>query len=207
MQRKGNYEIQRDYAKTVFLKYDQAKIVEKHQLRQDETYLYLEFVSRNYRIEQNTGKIEWSRDKFETQKEAGFEEVLSIFDLLCYSEERPVASGIWAPINSVKYTPRAIGVQTDFSGAHAKYFDTHVDAFRTACVKLGGREVAIGDIGYEIPVFDAVKVRLKFYLSDEEFPAQLVMLWDNEILKYMRYETTYYVMGHVYKRLMEEAGA
>lgn len=207
MQRKGNYEIQRDYAKTVFLKYDQAKIAEKLQLQQDETYLYLKFVSRNYRIERKTGVIEWSRDQFETQKEAGFEEVLSIFDLLCYSEEKPVASGIWAPINSVKYTPRAIGVQTDFSGAHAKYFDAHVDAFRDACEKLGGKEVTIGDIGYEIPVFDAVKVRLKFYLSDEEFPAQLVMLWDNEILKYMRYETTYYVMGHVYKRLMEEAGA
>ena len=56
-------------------------------------------------------------------------------------------------------------------------------------------------------MFDAVIVRLKFYLSDDEFPAQLVMLWDNEILKYMRYETTYYVMGHIYKRLMEEAGA
>lgn len=207
MQRKGNYEIQRDYAKSVFLKYDQDKIAERLQLQQDETYLYLEFVKKNYRIERKTGIVEWSKNKFVTATEAGFEEVLSIYDLLCYSEERPWASGIWAPINSVRYTPRAIGVQTDFSGAHAKYFDAHVDAFRVACEKLGGREVAIGDIGYEIPVFDAVKVRLKFYLSDEEFPAQLVMLWDNEILKYMRYETTYYVMGHVYRRLMEEAGA
>ena len=202
MQRKGNYEIQRDYAKTVFLKYDQLKIIEKLHLKWDETYIYLEFVRKFYRIERCTGLVEWSNDGFMTKEEAGFDEVLSIYDLLCYSKERPAVSGIWAPINSVKYTPRAIGVQTDFSGAQARYFDQNVDRFRTACVKLGGIEVPMGDIGYEIPVFDAIKIRLKFYLSDEEFPAQLVMLWDNEILKYMRYETTYYVMGHVYKRLM-----
>ncbi len=217
MPRKGNYEIQRDYAKTVFLKYDQQRILEKLGLKYDENYIYLEFIGKYYRIMRENGMIEWSRVDFQNLQEtraeeqliceAGFEEVLSIFDLLCYSEERPVASGIWAPINSVKYTPRAIGVQTNFSSAYAKYFDEHVDSFRLACAKLGGTEVNIGDIGYEIPVFDGIKVRLKFYLSDDEFPAQLVMLWDNEILKYMRYETTYYVMGHVYKRLMEEAGA
>ena len=190
-------------AKSVFLKYDQQAMIDKLQLKFDEDYIYLEFVKKKYRIEKTTGLLEWSTDDFTTKEEAGFEEVLSIYDLLCYGNEKPKSSGSWAPINSVKYTPRAIGVETNFSGAYAKYFDENVEAFQLACGKLGGEKVPVGDIGYEIPVFGEIKVRLKFYLSDEEFPAQLVMLWDREILKYMHYETTYYVMNHVYKRLKE----
>lgn len=201
---KGNYEIQRDYAKKYFLAYDQQEIVDKLDLESDEKYIYLWFVGKEYRVDKKNGRVEGSKNHFLSAEEAGFQEVLSIFDLLCYSEERPKASGIWAPINSVKYTPRAIGVNTNFNGSYPEVFDKNPDGFRKACEKLGGTVVAIGDIGYEIPIFDEIRVRLKFYFSDDEFPAQMVMLWDSEILKYMRYETTFYVMGHVYQRIMEE---
>ena len=44
MQRKGNYEIQRNYARSVFLKYDQQEILNKLQLKANEDYIYLEFM-------------------------------------------------------------------------------------------------------------------------------------------------------------------
>lgn len=200
MERRDNYETQRDYSRKYFLEFDQQELLSLWNLEHDDEYIYITFVGKEYRLHRASGVIESQSD----QKEAGFNETLAIFDFLCYGKERPVISNVWAPINSVKYTPKTIGVATDFSSSQADYFDQYPEAFSKACECLGGTAIPIGDIGYEIPVFEEVKIRIKFYRADDEFSAQMVMLWDEEILRTIRYETSYYVMGHIYHRLREE---
>lgn len=68
----------------------------------------------------------------------------------------------------------------------------------------------MGDMGYEIPVFPFFPLRLRFYYGDEEFPAQLSVLFDENTLQYMHYETTYYVvnclMGRVHEKILKKQG-
>ena len=133
--------------------------------------------------------------------EAGFEEVLSIFDLLCHTEEKPYPAGTFAPVNSLKGRP-AIAVSENIHRQYAAFPDRDPDGYCRACEMLGGRRISLGDIGYEFCVFQDLKLRLKFYHSDDEFPAQLICFWDEHALDYVFYETTFYIAGFLFKAVI-----
>ena len=44
---------------------------------------------------------------------------------------------------------------------------------------------------------------LQFWDADEEFEAVLKIMWDENILDYMHYETTYFAASHLLSRLKE----
>ena len=60
-------------------------------------------------------------------------------------------------------------------------------------------------MSYNLPVFQALKLRLSFWDADDEFPASMNLQWDEHILDFMRYETTFYAAGFILNRLREEA--
>ena len=80
MKRTNNYLIMRDQAKSYFLNFDQQMLAERWNLPMDDQTLYVSFFEQPYRIDRKSGSV----FRLETGEEAGFEEVLSIFDLLCY---------------------------------------------------------------------------------------------------------------------------
>ena len=45
---------------------------------------------------------------------------------------------------------------------------------------------------------------LRFYDADEEFPAQLQLLWDKNTCNYIHYETTFYIAAHLFQTLLEK---
>lgn len=201
MRDRNNYFIQRDAAKKYFLKFDQEEIIKKWDLSFDRIYLYVTFVNEEYRIHRNTGTVEKGFRESEGLREAGFEEVLSVFDLLCHGNRENGLSGEWAPVNSLKGRPPTAGVPEQNSGKYADLFDREPERFKAACEKLGGRPVDMGDVGYEFPVFADLKVRLKMYHADEEFPAQAILLWDMNTLEYMYYETVFYVKNWLIEKI------
>lgn len=201
MRNTNNYLIRRDAAKERFLQFDQEEIIEKWDLTADKTYLYVTFVNEEYRIHRKSGTVEKGFKEPEGLQEAGFEEVLSIFDLLCHGKTKAGLSGNWAPVNSLKGCPPSAGVPEQNSGRFADLFDREPENFRNACEKAGGCPVDMGDAGYEFPVFANLKVRLKLYRGDEEFPAQAVFLWDMNTLEYMYYETVFYVKNWMIERI------
>ena len=62
----------------------------------------------------------------------------------------------------------------------------------------------IGDIGYEFTVFADLKMRLKFYEADEEFPPQLTVLFHTNALSSAHYETIFYIMNFQMDQIVEE---
>ena len=56
-----------------------------------------------------------------------------------------------------------------------------------------------------LPLFPFFPLRLRFYDADEEFPAKLQLLWDENTPRYMRYETTFYAANAVFARLAAPA--
>lgn len=197
----SNYDITRDQTEIRFLKYDQQMMIDKFHLVHDERYLYIRFVGRDYRINRVTGRIEWTEDGFEHVTHAGFNEVLSICDALCDSKDGCHLSGQFVKVNNLKGTVRSSGLGEDFYGDYAKYFDGRADAFRDACERLGATRQKVGDVSYLLYPFPFLPLMLQFWKSDDEFPACLKFMWDENTLDFIRYETTYYVTGHVLGRL------
>ncbi len=196
-----NYEISRDRAQDYFLGFDQDAIIREWGLEYDEENLYVSFFGRDYAISRKEGTVtrRWSGEA------AGFGEVLSIFDLLCHDGTSKTVGGQYAPVNSLKGRP-PMGVGTDFHTGVASRFDRNVDAFAQACRKLGGIPVDMGDLGFRFPVFGELSVILKFYRADEDFPAGLTLLWDENMLQFVFYETVFYIAGFLLGAIEEKMG-
>ncbi len=192
-----NYETAKKQAQRHFLTLDQERLLQSCPFPCDAEEISVEFLGCAYRLCRKTGKIV----SCETGKEAGFEETLSIFDFLCHGGAQKKLSGLWAPVNSLKGRPKTLAALGGFYGELSKVFDRDPAAFRRACEKLGGEAVAMGDVGYKFFVFPGFPVILKFYASDEDFPAQTLLLWDENTLEYLYYETTFYIAGHLLKKI------
>lgn len=136
-------------------------------------------------------------------READFEEVLSIFDLLCYAKDDCRLSGNFCSISNVKGASLAAAPGNDMFAPAAHAFDRHTEQLAAACEVLGGTKEKIGDVSYAIPVFPFLSIKLQFWESDDEFPPHLKFMWDENIRQYMHFETTFYVTGYVIDRLQE----
>ena len=195
-----NYGISRERAQAYFLNFDQEEVIRAWGLEHDGEKLYVTFFGRRYAISRQTGAVTrlWGGET------AGFGEVLSIFDLLCHDGVKTV-SGQYAPVNSLKDCP-PMGVGTDFHTGAASRFDQDPEAFRRACLALGGTPVDMGDLGFRFPVFGELSVILKFYRADEDFPASLTLLWDDNTLQFVFYETVFYMAGHLLAAIEDQMG-
>lgn len=223
---KNNYEITKDRIRPEFLKYDQEEMIRKFHLAHDSEYLYLEFAGAGYRIRRNSGEVERMGKidlsdsgqiglrmrkmmdvRKKAEREADYLEALSIYDILCCSSDEVTLQGQWCLVNSLPGVGQNSGLGDTMYEKDARYFDGNPEMFAKACRQLGGKEVGCGDIGFEIPVFPFFRLRLRFYRSDEEFPASLSVFFDVNTLRYMHYETTYYVVSVLMREIrgrMEE---
>ncbi|MCQ2406603.1 MAG: DUF3786 domain-containing protein [Oscillospiraceae bacterium] len=202
MERKNNYYNAREESKKLFLALDIEKIAKNWGLTLDDEYLYLRFFGIPYRVRRSDASVLRDNPEGGEPIEGGFEETLSIFDLLNHGDPRPSASGTFATVNRRPGKPVSIGVgDGEFFSRFAAEIDKDPEAFRQSCLKAGGTEISLGDMGFEFTVFEDLKIRIKFYYSDDEFPASLTCLWDESTLSYFLYETTYYALGFFYNIL------
>ena len=201
-ERTDNYKISRDRAIEYFLSFDQDVLIRNWALSCDDDRLFVSFLGSVYAICRHTGRV-FRPDG----QESGFEETLSLFDLLCHESPVKTCTGRFAPVNSLNGRPKAIGVGTDFHSNIASHFDRNPDAFRRACLSLGGTPMALGDLGFSFPVFGDLTVRLKFYGSDEDFPTSVVLLWDENMLQYVFYETVFYIAGFLLHSILDQMTA
>ncbi len=201
MKKQDNYRLARDRAAEYFLDFPQEEMISRWNLASDSDWLYLQFLCRDYRICRKTGQVFRQADG----SAADFSEALSIYDLLCHEGAPKTPSGSYAPVNSLGI--RYVGVQTDFHSKSAAYFDRNFETFLSACHSLGAQSLAIGDAGFSFPIFRDLKVQLKFYRADEEFPAALTLLWDTNTLGFMKYETVFYVAGVLQSLICQQMDA
>ena len=54
--------------------------------------------------------------------------------------------------------------------------------------------------------FDGLRIAVQFWHGDEEFAPRLRYLWDENALRYLRYETTWFATGLLMQRLREHMG-
>ena len=204
MERTDNYLIQAVQAKARFLTYDQSALTAKLKLRADGQYLYVRLLSQSYRLRRDTGDLERLRDDRWIDANS-FEEVMTVLDLVCDSREDRYITGRWKNMQSfgLRFHQNLLEDPRD---PWAERFDGDPDLLHRGCRALGGEAVPGADISYRLDFFDGLPLCVQFWHGDEEFRPRLRYLWDENADRYLRYETMYYAIGLLHRRLAEISG-
>ena len=203
---RNNYDLQMQAAARSFLTYDAREIAQRFALNMDETALYLSVLHTPHRVRLDNAAVE--RRVGEDWEPAGFDTAMTVYDLLTNPNGCPVLSHEWCAHTSFHAVQGGTvsGTLMIRPEQSAQPFAGKLSLLRRACARLGGEEAAEGgDFASVLPAFDCLPVLLRFWEADEEFPAQLQLLWDRNTCRYLRYETTFYLSGEILRRLRESA--
>ena len=197
----GNYLLQARSAKQRFLSYDQQKLIQKFRLEWDETFLYTTLLGRKYRICRQTGDMDCMTDGGWADGNS-YEEVMTLLDLLCDSRDDRFIAGRWKSMESFGLMFHQNLLQ-DERDPLAERFDREPEALRKAGLAIGGKPQAGADIAFVFEVFDGLPIVLQFWHGDEEFAPRIRWLWDENARMYIRYETMYFAVGLLRRRILE----
>lgn len=196
-----NYQIQAAQAKKLFLTYDQQELIGRCQLQYDEAYFYIDFLREPYRIHRQTGDMERCHNGVWVDGNS-FNEVMTILDWLCDSKPNRYITGRW--INVVSHGHYFHGsLQEKEDDPVAALFDANPEAFENACQALDGQWVPGADLGYAIELLDGLQILVQLWHGDEEFAPRLRLLWDENTQMYLRYETTWYAVPLLIRRIQD----
>ena len=200
-QKIDNYQIQAQRARQRFLTYDQQQIIAKSPLTFDDDYLYLPVLDRTCMIRRQTGELFWQAGGVCTPSHDP-SDAMTIFDYLCDSRRDRCLSGEFIAMANFGHQFHSGLLESGAPSALERRADQDLPGFCWACRALGGEPVTGGDAGFRLRFFPDLPVVLRFWASDEEFPAQLRFYWDKNTLFYLRYETMYYALGILQSRLL-----
>ena len=196
----SNYELTKHRREEEFLRYPQEEMIAAHRLTADGDWIYFSLFDCACRVSRAAGRVECREDG--EYREAGFNEAMTAYDLLC----RPgiaVPAGEYVNMKSLSRIQSASPglVRDQMFGREAALFDGHFEACRAALEEMGGEFVPSGDLCAALPVFGGMKVLVRLWRADDEFEAQLQLLWDANVLSFMHYETVFYASGVLMRRL------
>lgn len=195
---KDNYELTLQNAMKRFCSYDMAVLSQKSGVTDRGAYLQTRFFGMDIKICKKTGEITIDGHP------ADFCEALSVFDWLCDGKIDAKASACFCPVSSLPgVLVRGQGLLME-APKLSKEVDFAPDKFQRICTELGGKILNIGDFGVQMDIFPGLPMQMKFYHSDEEFPASITFLWDENILNFVRYETIYYLSATLQKHILQQ---
>ncbi len=206
-ERGNNYDRQVDIARTIFLKYEQDRLIQKFCLPADEGYLYLTYLNTSCRICRKSGQVDEKNEDGRWTECRSFNTVMTIYDLLCHHQGDilPVQTGIWQTIES--FTVSAEQKFGTFTGGAAPVFQAHKERLKEVCEGMGGilqSPLAGADVTCLFPVTKWFSLLLQFWSADDEFPPQVRLMWDQNALKFLHFETTFYLQGDLLGRICRQ---
>lgn len=204
--RRDNYEIAKDGARALFLNYDVEAILRTREAEGDANALYLTFIGRRFRIDRADGRVELLGAGGEVLREANYREALTIYDVLCYENGPRAIAGRWTPLSGLAPLSGQGGGDEELYGPTARFFAGRQDALRSACRALGGTPEGKGDVAYRIELWPGFDALFEFWDADDEFPPTAQIMWDANTIRFVHYETVWYIAGCLLTRLRELAG-
>lgn len=198
----NNYEKTLLRAEQEFLTFDQEEIIRESRLRSDEHYIYVTFFYGDYRIDRQTGRIEAFLPDG-TTRHGTFSEGMGIFDAICEPTPFRALSGEMVSVNYFHST--AFSGQ-DLYQRYAEGFSEDLPKFRAVCEKIGGKPYGNSDAGYLFEIFDFLPMALLLWEGEDGIPPAMRFLWDKNATDFIRFETMFYIIGHIVDILGEEMG-
>ncbi len=201
-QKTDNYQILAAKTREKFLTYDQQSIISSIPMTHDDRFFYLPVLDRTCRICRKTGMLAWSCPDGSFLVSAEPCDYLTVFDYLCDADPCRSLSDTFVAMANFGHMFHSDLLEDHRPSKLEQAIDRHPELLRQACRALHGTPVTQGDIGYKIPFFPDMPVVLRFWHSDEDFPAQLRYFWDKNALFYLKYETMFYALGILQNRLL-----
>ncbi len=193
----NNYDRMLLAARQRFLEYDPITLGQKPGVTDQGSELITCFLGQRAEIRKEDGQI------LLDGRVAGFSEGLSVLDWLCDRKPDATASLEFCLIGSLPGVYVGGGSLSMDMPRLAMTIDQTPEKFQAACLELGGLPENLGDMGFRLEIFPDLPMCLKFYFGDEEFPPQLTLLWDRNMLRFVRYETVYYIADCLQARLLQ----
>jgi len=198
MTRINNYEVQLRQAQARFLRYDQKALIQKLKLQADEKFIYVTLLCKAYRLCRRTGSLQRLEGTWVDANTHG--EVMTLLDYVCDSREDRFLTGRF--VNMSEFGLRFHQVLLESNDPFAEAIQTDRAGFRRACLAMGGQPYPGGDEAYSMELFGGLRIAVLFWEGDEEFPARVRYLWDENALMYLKYETMYFALGILRGRIL-----
>ena len=141
-----------------------------------------------------------------TWSEAGFNEAMTIYDLLGYAQPACHASGTMINMKSLHTkiaatAPRPSSIYAAQEARLAALEAQKSGILTQAAQAIGGAPLDKADASAQFTVMDDLAMQVHLWLPDEDFPASLQFFWDENVLQYMHYETVWYANGFILEEL------
>lgn len=194
-----NYEKAIAGARAAFLAHDPAKIASTYPVDFDGRAITLRFVDRRYRIDCVDGAVTCPDHPGYLP---GHDEIMSIWDMLCFADTRPTLAHLWVQTGSLS------GITSGHDDSYLitqfrRAVSAHPERLTLARETLGGTADTGADFAMVIPVFDWFPCRFCFWEADDEFDAQAVYYWDMNARQFVRYETLWFMNMYLCQRIWE----
>ena len=184
---------------------DPSRLARILHLETDAEYLYVPYFHIQYRLRLSDGHLEKSTEEGWSEK-LYFNEAMAVYHLFYYTKDTPAVSGKWTPSHTVDgVIARNPAVPDPLLAPFARRFGGRLRELEDACRAAGGIKVAQGDAGYEFEAFPCVRLRLVFWDADEDFPAQVQILVDQNVTDFLHYETVGCVISDLLEKLEGKA--
>lgn len=199
MKEMDNYAKSRENARAYFCRYVQEHPVCQPLAPLEQGAYCFPFLGARTRVRQSDGEALFSWP-YDPEWIGDFSETLSVYDWLTHDPDAKTA-GEYCPVHALPgVLVRGGNLVMRDAGLSAEA-DRDPEHFSCACLALGGQRMELGDLTYRIPLFPRLDMLLKFYRGDEEFPPSMTFLWDRNVLRFLRYETVFYVARCLVTRL------
>ena len=195
-----NYTLQAAQAKKAFLGYDHKALAKKLGVTMTGHWLPCRLWNQSYRLNTADGRIQKWADSAWTDV-ISFNETMTLLDLVCDSREDRHIRGAYKNMADFGLMFHRQLLEAD---PWAQFFQDHLPDFCKACTVLGGKPFPKGDAAFVLSIFEDLTVVLQLWLGDDEFPPNLRLLWDENALMYLKYETMYFAKGQLFSMLRKE---
>lgn len=200
-----------------FAGFDPSRIAKILGLTCDPDYLYIKYFGRDYRLNLKLGRIEKKYDgpydDFHDPDKVPYEkgwhgtvfanEAMSIYHILFYTKDDPKLSGNW--VQNASLDPRHVRhPQEDvLFNDFIKHFPGGTGELKTACERSGGIPViSKADLCFMFYPFPRIPLQLNYWEADEDFPAQVKVLVDENITDYVHIETTGCLVSDLFELIL-----
>jgi len=192
----ANFDILAEKGKPIFLRHDQRAMIRRLGLEADAGRIYVNFCGDRYAICRETADVTGPGGE-----PAGPAVTLSIFDMLCHTAAPCLLAHEWRTTNTLPGCGQSNPDDAVLNRRLTGRFGGNPEGVDRACAAMGGVRFPVGDIAWELPVFDRLPAVFQFWQGDDEFPSSVRFLWDRNTLQFLHYETTYYIMGHILQKI------
>lgn len=171
-------------------------------LKYNAEYLYITYFQIVYRLNLKKGKLSKQEADGKWQDNLYFNESMVIYHVLKYTKDNPGKDGSWVPNSTLD--ERVTGnrnMPDPLLTPFARKWSGNCAGLEQACINAGGKKFDKGDLAFQFTVFPFMDVQLIFWDEDEDFPAQVQVLFDRRVTDYVHFETTGCVIADLFDRI------